>query len=289
MFQVSGERDTNVRADGVSYERIAVYYMDSRPAPFPIQVWLTWDHGDVKPNPLIIKKGELSAEAHWTSGSSVSNAKVSIADIKPRVPVAGSRQATINFVEPVSGVAFFNPPDTISVVDAYSLHARFYDLAGNFVKTADKRKVTVSTNNPILQFKPNTQDTDWDFETNLVPAGWGKAEIEVATPGYPPFKHTVVVTYLAVLWLCLVGGLLGSLVDVLNNKQGPHGWLIPARLLVGALAALLACWIYIVVGIPGVPPGVTHNRIAILGVSLVGGWAGIFVFRKAGKSLGLEV
>ena len=57
MFQVSGERDTNVRADGVSYERIAVYYMDAEPTPFPIQIWLTWDHGNVKPNPVIIKKG----------------------------------------------------------------------------------------------------------------------------------------------------------------------------------------------------------------------------------------
>src|SRR5262249_17232179 len=109
MFQVSGERDTNVRADNISYERIAVYYMSSEAARFPIQVWVTWDHGDVKPNPLIIKKGELSAEAHWTSGSPVANAKVSIADVKPHVPVAGSRQATINFVEAVSGVAFFNP------------------------------------------------------------------------------------------------------------------------------------------------------------------------------------
>jgi uncharacterized RDD family membrane protein YckC len=98
----------------------------------------------------------------------------------------------------------------------------------------------------------------------------------------------VIITYLAALWLCLAGGLLGSLVDVLNNRHGPHGWRIPARLMVGLLAALLACWIYIVVGIPGVPPGIGHNRIAILGVSLLGGWAGIVIFRKGGKSLGME-
>ena len=289
MFQVSGERDSNVRADGISYERIAVYYMDTQPALVPIQVWLTWDHGNVQPNPLIIKKGELFAEARWTSGSPVANAQVAIADIKPRVSLGGSRQAAINFVAPVSGVAFFNPPDTISIADAYSLHARFYDLAGNFVRTADKRKMTVSSNNPIVQFQPNTQDTDWDFETSLVPSGWGKAEIEVATPGYPPFKHTVVITYVAVLWLCLLGGLLGSLADVLTNRESPHGWRIPGRLVVGALAALLACWIYIVVGIPGASPGIIHNRIAIMGVSLLGGWAGVVVFRKAGKLFGVKV
>ena len=128
MFQVSGERDINVRADGINYERIAVYYMASLPAAFPIEVWLSWDHGDVKPNPLIIKKGERFAEARWTSRSPVSNATVSIADIKPGVAVGGARQATIHFVEPVSGVALFNPPDTLSIADVSSLHARFYDL-----------------------------------------------------------------------------------------------------------------------------------------------------------------
>ena len=289
MFQVSGERDSNVRADQTSYERIAIYYMDSEPARFPIQVWLTWNHGEVKPNPLVIKRGQRFAEAHWTSGWPVANAKVAIADIKPAIPVNGAREATINFVEPVSGVAFFNPPTTMSIVDAYRLHARFYDLAGNFVRTSDKRKVTVSTNSPIVHFKPDTQDTDWDFATDLIPTGWGKAEIEVATPGYPPFTHTVVITYLAVLWLCMVGGLLGSLADVLTNRNAPKGWRILARLIVGTLAALLACWAYVVMGIPDAPPGILHSRIAIVGVSLVGGWAGILVFRKVGKALGMEI
>jgi uncharacterized membrane protein YeaQ/YmgE (transglycosylase-associated protein family) len=289
MFQVSGERDSNVRADQTSYERIAVYYMDSAPAKFPIQIWLTWNHGEVTPNPLIIKKGERFAEAHWTSGWPAAGAKVTIADIKPAIPLNGAGEATINFVEPVSGVAFFNPPATLSIVDAYSLHARFYDLAGNFVKTSDKRRVTVSTSNPIVHFKPDTQDTDWDFATNLIPTGWGQAEIQVATPGYPPFTHTVVITYLAVLWTCVVGGLLGSFADVLTDANKPRGWRIPARLIVGTLAALLASWAYVVIGIPEVAAGVLRSRIAVAGVSLVGGWAGIVVFRRVAKALGIEV
>ena len=289
MFQVSGEGDSNVRADQISYERVAVYYMDSHPARVPIQVWLTWTHGEVKPNPLIINKGERFAEAHWTSGSPVAGAKIAIADIKPAIAVNGTREATINFVEPVSGVAFFNPPATISVVDALNLHARFYDLAGNFVKTTDKRKVTVSTSSPIVRFQPDSQDTDWDFQTALVPTGWGQAVIEVATPGYPPFTHTVVITYLAILWLCIGGGLLGSLADVLTNPNAPKGWGVAARFVVGILAGLLACWAYVVIGIPDVPPGILHSRIAVVGISLAGGWAGIVVFRRVAKVLGMQV
>jgi hypothetical protein len=289
MFRVSGERDSNVRADGVSYERIGVYYIDSQPARFPVEIWLTWSHGEVKPNPLVIKKGERFAEAHWTSGSPVETASVAIAGIKPAIPVNGVREANIKFVEPVSGVAFLNPPATMSIVDDYSLHARFYDLGGNFIKTSDKRKVTVSTGSPIVRFKPDARETDWDFQTDLIPTGWGKAEIEVATPGYPPFTHKIVIAYLGVLWLCMAGGLLGSLADVLIGRNARWGRRFTASFMVGIPAALLACWAYVVLVLPIVPAGILHSRTAVLGVSLIAGWAGVFVFRKGATALGMEV
>ena len=289
MLQVSGERDSNVRADGTTFERVAVYYMDSQPPKSAIKVWLTWDHGEITPNPIIIKKGEYFAEAHWISGSPVKKATVSIAGIQPALPVQGAKAASINFVEAVTGVAFFNPPTTMSIVDQSDLHARFYDISGNFVRTSDKRSVTVSTSSPILKFDPNNQDTDWDFATNLTPTGWGTAKIEVATPGYPPFTHTLVITYVGVMLLCIAGGLLGSLGDILTNRETARGWRILARLMVGALAAIVACWAYVIVGLPQVPTGILHSRIAVLGVSLVGGWAGIIAVRKVGKMLGLEI
>jgi hypothetical protein len=289
MFRVSGERDSNVRADGVSYERIGVYYVDSQPARFPVAIWLTWSHGEVKPNPLILKKGERFAEAHWTSGSPVETASVAIAGIKPAIPVNGVREGHIKFVEPVSGVAFLNPPATMSIVDDYSLHARFYDLGGNFIKTSDKRKVTVSTSSPIVRFKPDARETDWDFQTDLIPTSWGKAEIAVATPGYPPFTHTILITYLEVLWVCMAGGLLGGLVDVFISPNARWGRRFTASFMVGIPAALLACWAYVVRVLPFAPAGILHSRIAVLGVSLIAGWAGVFAFRKVATALGMEV
>ncbi len=65
------------------------------------------------------------------------------------------------------------------------------------------------------------------------------------------------------------------------------GWIL-ARCAVGMLAALLACWAYAVIGIPNAPYGVLHNRIAVLGVSLVGGWAGVAVFQRVASALGME-
>jgi len=287
-FRVSGERDSNVRADGVSYERIGVYYMDSEPARFPVEILLTWNHGEVKPNPLIIKKGERFAEAHWTSGSPVASANVAIADIKPAIPINGVREATVKFVEPVSGVAFLNPPATMSIVDDYSLHARFYDLAGNFVKTSDKRKVRVSTNSPIVRFRPEARETDWDFQTDMIPTDWGKAEIEVVTPGYPPFTHTIMITYLGVLWLSMAGGLLGGLMHVFISPNARWGRRFTASFMVGIPAALLVCWAYVIRALPFAPAGILHSRIAVLGVSLMAGWAGVFVLRRVVAALGME-
>ena len=289
MLQVSGENDSNVRADAGTYERVDVYYMDAEPARRPIQVWLTWDHGHIEPNPIIIQPGERFGEAEWSSDWPAKGATVSIADVKPAIAVAGARQKTINFVEPIFSVGFLDPPKTMTIVDEYSLHAHFFDRTGKLVRTADKRRVTVSASNPIFRFNPETQDTDWDFQTSLVPTGWGKAEITVATDNYPPFTTTVAVTYLGIMLVCVAGGILGSLADVLTNANAPRGWRILARMMVGTLAALLACWAYVIVGLPNAPAGILHSRIAVGGVSLVAGWAGIAVFRRAAKALGMEI
>ena len=288
IFRVSGERDSKVRADGVSYERVGVYYVDSQPARFPVAIWLTWSHGELKPNPLVLKKGQRFAEAHWTSGSPVANANVFIADIKPAIPVNGAREANIKFVEPVSGVAFLDPPSSMSIVDDYSLHARFYDLSGNFVKTSDKRRVTASTSSPIVCFRPEARETDWDFQTDLIPTGWGKVEIEVATPGYRRFTHTILITYLGVLWSCMAGGLLGGLVGVFISSNARWCGRFTVSFVAGIPAALLACWGYVVRVLPFAPAGILHSRIAVLGVSLIAGWAGVFVFRKVAAALGME-
>jgi hypothetical protein len=285
MLRVSGESDGNVRADQINYGRISVYYMDSQPARFPLEVWLTWDHGEVKPNPLIIKKGERFAEAHWSSSFPMEGAIVGIAGVKPTVPVSGARDLTINFVEPVSGIAFLNPPNTISVLDNIALHARFYDLAGHFVRTSGTRQVMVSSSSRIARFKPSTGETNGYFETELIPAGWGSAEIEVATPGYPPFRRIVVITYLAALWVCVAGGLLGALGNLLTNRSQFQSWHILASLIIGVGAAMLGSWAYIMFALLYAPAGILHSRVAILCLSLLGGWIGAFIWRKMTRRL----
>jgi len=176
----------------------------------------------------------------------------------------------------------------MTIVEQYNLHAHFFDRVGKLVRTGEKRRVSVSASNPILRFTPDSQDTDWDFQTSLVPNGWGRAGITVVTDSYPPFRTTVAVTYLGILMLCIVGGMLGSPADILSNPNAPRGRRIPARMIVGTLAALLAYWLCVIVGLPNAPAGILHSRIAVGGVSLVAGWAEAALFRLATKTLGVQ-
>lgn len=280
MLRASGERDSNVRADQLNYARVVVYAVGSLPARFPIQVWLRWDHGEVKPNPLIIRKGERLAEARWTSNSPVAGATVTIADVKPSIPIDGARDATINFVEPIAGIAFYNPPAVMNLGDASTLRARFYDFAGNFVKTNDKHQVTVSLSNSNLDCDLCTGETDENFTTDVTARGWGPTEITVSTPGYPPFTQNILIKYFVVLWLCVGGGVVGSLADLLANRKMLRGWISVGSFIVGIGLAFLACAALVLLAPSGAPDGIMHSRAAVLTVSLLGGWTGTFIFRR---------
>ncbi len=83
-------------------------------------------------------------------------------------------------------------------------------------------------------------------------------------------------------------GLLGGLADVLIGRNARWGWRFTVSFMVGIPAALLACWAYVVRVLPIVPAGILHSRFAVLGVSLITGWAGVFVFRKVAVALGME-
>jgi len=77
-------------------------------------------------------------------------------------------------------------------------------------------------------------------------------------------------------------------VDVFISPNARWGRRFTASFMVGIPAALLACWAYVVRVLPFAPAGIFHSRIAVLGVSLLAGWAGVFVFRKVAVALGME-
>ena len=286
MLKVSGENDAEgIRADGVAYARIQIFYMGPEPPRRDIQVWVSWTNGDITANPIIIPRNQLAGEAQWTSKSPIPTAKLSVAGTNPPIPFAGSTEATVTFGEPILGIGFANPPRNITIVDSITLTAMFFDAAGNPIPTAKKRTYRFVSNSPILRLNPDHAEVDAgnaEFSTMVVPTYPGESQIEAFTPGYQPVVLKMTVTGLGVLLICVVGGVLGGLVAYINS-QGKL-W---ARIVTGIIVGMVASWAYVFLGLPNTQAMILHTQISVLFVSILAAFAGVKVFSTITKALNL--
>ena len=284
MLKVSGENDAEgVRADGVAFARVQVFYMGDNPPRNDIKVWVQPSNGDISANPIIIPKDQLMGEAHWTSKSPVAAAKLTVAGTNPNIPFAGSREATVAFGAPILGIGFLNPPSKITIVDSVTLTAVFFDADGNPIPTGTKREYRFVSNSPILRLQPDHAAVDpgtADFSTVAFPTFVGESQIEVASPGYVSKPQKVKVTGLVVLLLCVAGGVLGGVLAFINS-QGKL-W---ARIVAGVIVGMVASWAYVFVGLPNIQNMILHTQISVLFVSVLAAFGGVKILSPISKAL----
>jgi hypothetical protein len=284
MLKVSGENDaTGVRADGIAFARVQIFYMADTPPATNIKVWVSPSNGDISANPIIISKNQLMGEAHWTSKSPIAAAKLTIVTSDPKVPIAGSTEATVTFGAPILGIGFLNPPSKISIVDSATVTAVFFDADGNPVPTGTKRDYRFVSNSPILRLLPDHASVDpgaSDFSTVATATFVGESQIEVVSPGYISKPQKVRVTGLVVLLLCVVGGVLGGLLAYINS-QGKL-W---ARIVTGVIVGAVASWAYVFVGLPNIQSVILHTQISVLFVSVLAAFAGVKTLSVITKAL----
>jgi len=284
MLKVSGENDaTGVRADGIAFARVQIFYMADTPPATNIKVWVSPSNGDISANPIIISKNQLMGEAHWTSKFPIAAAKLTIVTSNPKVPFAGSTEATVTFGAPILGIGFLNPPSKISIVDSATVTAVFFDADGNPVRTGTRRDYRFVSNSPILRLQPDHASVDpgaSDFSTVATPTFVGESQIEVVSPGYISKPQKVRVTGLVVLLLCVVGGVLGGLLAYINS-QGKL-W---ARIVTGVIVGAVASWAYVFVGLPNIQSMILHTQISVLFVSVLAAFAGVKTLSVITKAL----
>ena len=275
-----------ILADGKDFARIQVYYMDPQggAASSDIRVWLTWSNGTLDSQPLVIKKGAIVAEAHWTSLSPV-DATISFVSSAPKYPVDGKTDLTVSFVPAIYGIGVpGSSPLKLSLIDCEPVFAQFFDAEGRVVQTNKLRQVTFISSNPSLHLDPPSQDVPangYAASTFLVPTWSGMANLDIWTPGYAHQTIVVQVSMWLVLLLCLSGGIVGGIAawDALKGA-------IAGRIFVGILGAIVLVWISVYAVLPRTHSIIAHNMVSVFVLSIIGGFGGTRVLDFAGKKFG---
>ncbi|HLV86350.1 MAG TPA: hypothetical protein VKV39_05185 [Candidatus Sulfotelmatobacter sp.] len=278
---VSGE-DANggTRADGTTCARVQAFYLGADDLTRDIEVWLTFDHGALDNNPIVIHKGTTSGAACWTSQWPIPAATLGVATTKPpnyTVLVIGSSSSdsktiTHKFSDNILGIEFANAPASITLVDNFPLTARFKGPNGA-AKLTEKRDVHFNTDNAALTLNPLQTFVDvggFDCSTILIPTFFGRSTVQVSTPGYPTVSLVITITWLSVLLTSLLGGFLGGVLAWINSKGN-----FLLRVLTGLIVGLVASWAYVIVGLPKLETAFLHNRLSVFFVALLVGLSGV--------------
>ena len=291
ILKVSGEGDGKVRADGTSAARVSVFLLS--PQTTDVRVWLAVSQGQLDQAMLTIPHGEFEAEAKWTSSTPVEQAKVTIAQTSPAI--AGSQQAsaTVQFVDPIVGIAFANPFSSMNIVESGTVAVRFVDKNATPVPAHMPLSYRFSANSAHVRLTPaadQTRSGAVDFSTNIMPSAMGKVTIEAAVQGLPPITQSVEVTGWLFLALCALAGTAGGLVRHFDRKQkglvAREG--LGASLVTGAIVAFPVTWLYVCIGLPNLNVAFLHNEGSAVVVAILAGLGGAAGLKATAKKFGLD-
>jgi len=290
MLTVSGE-DANggTRADGTTCARVQIFYVAPEDLEHDVEIWLSPSNGNLDNNPIVIHKGTAVGSACWTSQYPIAAATLTVADppgytFTDRPGGGDPHQVEHKFTDDITGIEFANAPKSITIVDSFGLIARFVGPNGP-VRLSDQREVHFSADSPVLNLTPLqtvVQAGGFDSSTVLVPTFFGTSTVQVFTPGYPPVKSEITITFLGVLCASLFGGFLGGLAAWISSAG--KLWV---RIITGLIVGLVGSWAYVIVGLPKVQTPFLHNQLSVLFVALLVGFGGVKSLNFIASKFGL--
>ncbi|MFZ0733172.1 MAG: hypothetical protein WAM79_12665 [Candidatus Sulfotelmatobacter sp.] len=278
MLTVSGE-DANggTRADGTTCARVQIFYVAPEDLEHDVEIWLSPSNGNLDNNPIVIHKGTAVGGACWTSQYPIAAATLTVADapgytFTERPGGGDPHQVVHKFTDDITGIEFANAPKSITIVDSFDLIARFVGPNGP-VRLSDQRELHFSADSAVLNLKPLqtvVQAGGFDSSTILIPTYFGSSTVQVFTPGYPPFKSEITITFLGVLCASLLGGFLGGLAAWISSAG--KLWV---RIVTGLMVGLVGSWAYVIVGLPKLETPFLHNQLSVFFVALLVGFSGV--------------
>ncbi|MCU1255239.1 MAG: hypothetical protein JWM83_1538 [Candidatus Angelobacter sp.] len=286
ILKVSGEGDGKVRADGTAAARVSVFLLS--PQTTDVRVWLAVSQGQLDRVMITIPRGEFEAEAKWTSRTAAEQSKVSITQTSPAIAGMQQASATVDFVDPIVGIAFANPISSMNIVEMGTVAVRFVDQNATPVLAHTPLSYRFSVNSARLKLAPAADRTKagaFDFSTNITPSALGNVTIEAAVEGFPPITQPLKITGLLLLAFCMLGGAAGALVNHLDRKQKG----LFSSLTTGIIVALPVTWLYVWVGLPNLNAALLHNQLSAVMVAILAGVGGAAGLKAAAKKFGIDL
>ena len=240
--------------------------------------------GVLAPNPIVIHKGEDSAEATLKS-TEEGTVIVEYLDSVPEARLEGDPKLEIKFGPPVTRLELSPNPQDITLLDRSDLFVRLVDDKGKPVRTAEERLISLAISHgrgdispKELTIRPGQSGGRAIFE----PIWWGDFQVSASTPSL--FSATVplrVALPLAMMGFSALGGSVGGLLAILTRRKTTW-W----RLVVGMIAGFLFYWIALLGFIHVAPRGLALNPLAAFTFSVFGGWLGIEALTHILRRLG---
>jgi hypothetical protein len=286
ILKVSGEGDGKVRADGTSAARVSVFLLS--PQTTDVRVWLAVSQGQLDQAMVTIPRGQFEAEGRWTSRQPADQAKVTITQTSPAIAGMQQAEATVDFVDPIVGIAFANPISRMNIVEMGTVAVRFVDQNATPVPAHTPLSYRFSVNSAHLRMVPAEDQTKpgaMDFSTSITPSALGTVTIEAAVQGFPPITQKVEITGLLLLFFCMLGGAAGALVNHLDRNQ--KGLL--SSLATGIIVALPVTWLYVWVGLPNLNAAFFHNQLSAVMIAILAGVGGAAGLKAVAKRFGIDL
>lgn len=296
--------DRRFLVNGGSRARLQFFLYDAAGQPVnaleDVQVVLETD-GELKPDPVVIKKGKNSAVAFLRSD------QVGLIDVAFRGTIPTLKLHEDTRLDPVrfdDRTLKLSAVSQASLIEPVTLTLKLLGVDGNPLPTRVRREVTVVMVDPSRGrgvFKPvertYIEKGDYHTRVNFIPTWPGRVELLAESARLVSVPSTVTVS-LAPLWFAIVftGGVVGSFVDLVGGSAGATAarvlttWRVLARVFVGVVAGALLYWAYLFgILLPPLPAGASalllHSLTAFF-VPLLGAFAGVKVLiRLAGGML----
>ena len=274
--------DRRLLAD--SQDAATIYaFLRSGAAGEDVRIQLVASLGTISPNPLVIKKGEFSAQATLVADR-VGQARIRYVAEQPDVAIEGS-DLQVDFAPPITQLQLRASPPVVSLLDAPQIVVELQDATGRAIATDEPRRISLYLEKGDGQIDPVEVDVPKDQATGragFTPSWMGTTTVAAVTPTILTKSTTLRVTLPTLLIaLTAIGGLIGGVMAFWTKRT--RWW----RIVIGLFTGFVLYWAMIFGLLQSIPRAAALNPLSAFAIAIIGGYIGPQLLGVMAKRFGI--